>query len=127
MKRGYEKRKKFISLCIEDASSHYKMFCALFVRSYLITVHLRKMQILQSLSLSVLYILVHAHICTYMITTIIITTIILFIFFYRNRLYEILFPYLNKLLYDGFTSYRCSRILLASHKSDRTELNISLL
>lgn len=77
----YEKRKKFISLCIEDASSHYKMFCALFVRSYLITVHLRKMQILQSLSLSVLYILVHAHICTYMITTIIITTIILFIFF----------------------------------------------
>lgn len=118
------REEKVFLLYFEDASSHYKMFCALFVRCYLITVHLRKMQILQSLSLFVLYILVHAHICcTYMITTTIIITIILFIFFYRNRLYEILFPYLNKLLYDGFTSYRCSRILLASHKSDRTELN----
>lgn len=77
-----ERGKSLFLLYFEDASSHYKMFCALFVRCYLITVHLRKMQILQSLSLFVLYILVHAHICcTYMITTTIIITIILFIFF----------------------------------------------
>ena len=117
------KRGKSLLYSFEDASSHYKMFCALFVRSYLITVHLRKMQILQSLSFCAVYSRTCSYLYEYDNNNNNNNNNFIYIFFTVTAYMKFYFHIWISCFMMVLHHTTAFGILLASHKSDSTELN----